>query len=66
MYDVAQFVNPVQMNPERSGEYLQGESQSLEFFRYARNQTFAAELIREKLSPNAVVSGAVGIQSTES
>ena len=56
MYDVAQFVNPVQMNPERSGEYLQGESQSLEFFRYARNQTFAAELIREKLSPDVEIT----------
>lgn len=50
MYDVAEFTKPVPFNPERSGEYLQGEAQNLEFFRHARNMTYVAELIREKQS----------------
>ena len=53
MYDVAEFVKPVPYNPERNGECMQGEAQSLEYFRYARNQSFMAELIRERFStPN--------------
>ena len=49
MYDVAQFIKPVPMNTERSGEFFGcEESQSLEFFRYERSRTFLAELIREK------------------
>ena len=53
MYDVAKFTKPVPMNPERRGVYEQGEAQSLEFFRHARNMTPVAELIREKLARNA-------------
>lgn len=53
MYDVAEFVKPVPYNPERNVECMQGEAQSLEYFRYARNQSFVAELIRERFStPN--------------
>ena len=58
MYDVAEFVKPVPYNPERNGECMQGEAQSLEYFRYARNQSFMAELIRERFStPNDIAQG---------
>ena len=52
MYDVANFTKPVPFDPERSGEYLHGEGQSLEFFRHERNHSFVAELVREDLSHN--------------
>lgn len=54
MYDVADFVKPVPYNPERNGECLQGEAQSLEYFRYARNQTAVAKLIREQFNTHNV------------
>lgn len=49
MYDVAEFITPVPYNPERNGECLQGEAQSLEYFRYARTRTAVADLIRAAL-----------------
>lgn len=58
MYDVADFVKPVPYNPERNNELLQCETQSLEYFRYARNQTVVAELIREHFNTtNASLDG---------
>lgn len=49
MYDVADFIKPVPYNPERNGECLQGEAQSLEYFRYARTRAAVADLIRAAL-----------------
>lgn len=49
MYDVADFIKPVPYNPERNGECLQGEAQSLEYFRYARTRSAVADLIRAAL-----------------
>jgi hypothetical protein len=60
MYDVANFITTVPVNPERSGEYMSGESQNLEFFRYERNRTFLAESIRDRLSPAEELTGNSG------
>lgn len=53
MYDVAQFVKPTKVNPERSGEYIGGETQDKEFFRYERNHSFVSECIRKSFEKEA-------------
>lgn len=64
MYDVVNFVKPVPYNPERSGEYIGVETQDMEFFRYARNQSLVAELVRERLNAtNVEVRGCARVYS---
>ena len=54
----SRVMKPMPYNHERNGECMQGEAQSLEYFRYARNQSFVAESIRERLNThNAELKG---------
>lgn len=53
MYDVQKFIQPVPKQYERTPDYMDAEI-SNQYFRYERNNSFVAELIRERFNEQKV------------
>lgn len=53
MYDVQKFIQPVPKQYERTPDYMDTEIAN-QYFRYERNNSFVAELIREKFNEQKV------------